>query len=85
MIKNRPALSTLPKVNNSVMGQQLGFKAGISAGLFGFAAILIYKIYLNNFSLELYKTKKQFAFESDPYSGKVRCSYTEVPNRQHGF
>jgi hypothetical protein len=54
-------------------------------GIASFGAIVLYKYFVENSSLYLIKTTKKFNFESDPYTGKVKCTYTDVPNKQHGY
>ncbi len=57
----------------------------IMGGIASFGAIVLYKYFVENSSLYLIKTTKKFNFESDPYTGKVKCTYTDVPNKQHGY
>jgi hypothetical protein len=85
MIRTRPALNLIPTANKRILGQRVGITGAILFGLTSTISLLLYKYYLDGSSLYLIKTEKKFNFESDPYSGKVKCNYTEVPNRQHGF
>ena len=78
MVRNRPS-ATLP-VNKRLVAQYYGRSAfaGVSFALI--SGIFIYKLILNANSGPFLKNRKSFSFESDPYSGKVRCNYNEAPN-----
>lgn len=85
MIKNRPSISIVPSINKRILAQRYGITGAIFIGWTAVFSFIAYKYFLDVASLELVKTKKQFSFESDPFTGKVKCNYTDVPNRQHGF
>lgn len=85
MINNKPSLSLIPQANKRLLAQGLGIRVAILSGIGSFASIVLYKYFIDNSSLYLTKTKKEFSFESDLYSGKVKCNYKDIPNRQHGY
>ena len=85
MIKNKPSLSLIPEANKRLLAQGLGIRVAILSGIGFFGSTVLYKYFIDNTSLYLTKTKKEFSFESDPYTGKVKCDYTDVSNRQHGY
>jgi hypothetical protein len=85
MIKNRPSLSIVPPVNKRILAQKWGITAVIMVGITSYLSIVATKFFLDFSSLYVVKTKKAFTFETDPFSGKVKCNYTEVPNKQYGF
>lgn len=85
MIKNRPNLSIVPPINKRILAQKWGITTAIMLGLTSYLSIVAYKYFLDFSSLYVVKTKKAFTFETDPFSGKVKCNYTEVPNKQYGF
>jgi len=85
MIKNRPSVSLVPSINKRILAQRWGIQGLILAGITSYACIVGYKYSTDLLSLYLVKTKKSFSFESDAYSGKVKCNYTEVPNKQYGY
>lgn len=85
MIKNRPSLTLIPAANKRILAQRYGVQGFILLSLASAASIIGYKYFLDVSSLYVVKTKKSFSFESDPYSGKVKCNFTEVPNKQFGF
>lgn len=75
MVQNRPSASILPSVNRRLIAQYQGrtiFAVG-TLGLLG--TILLYKFFLNANSRPFLKSRKTFRWESDPYSGQVRCTY----------
>jgi hypothetical protein len=85
LVKNRPPVSILPAINKRLVGQRLA-RTAYSVTIFGLmGSILLYKFWLNANSAPFLKSRKSYSFESDPYSGKVRCTYNEVPNYQHGY
>jgi hypothetical protein len=85
MIKNRPSISLIPEANKRIMAQRLGSQCLIGFTLVSTLSLIGYKYFLETSSLYVNKTKKAFSFESDPYSGTVKCTYNEVPNKQYGF
>lgn len=85
MIKNRPPLSSVPPINKKILSQYFARNLFFQTALFLTGTIFLYKFYANVNSAPLLKTRKSFSFESDPYSGKVSCSFKEVPNYQHGY
>lgn len=85
MIKNRPNVSIVPPANKRIIAQKWGITAAIMLGFTSYLSIVAYKYFLDFSSLYVVKTKKAFTFESDPFTGKVKCNYTEVPNKQYGF
>lgn len=85
MIKNRPSATLVPSVNKRILAQKWGVQGLILAGITSYVCIVGYKYFTDVSSLYLVKTKKSFSFESDAYSGKVKCNYTEVPNKQYGY
>ncbi len=85
MIKNRPSISVVPSVNKRILAQRWGITGAILFGVTSSLSLIAYKYFLDVSSLYVVKTKKAFTFESDPLSGKVKCNYTEVPNKQYGF
>lgn len=85
MIKNKPSLSLIPAVNKRILAQRWGITGAIFIGYTSIFSLVVYKYFLDVASLELVKTKKSFSFESDPFSGKVKCNYTDIPNKQYGF
>lgn len=85
MIKNRPSVSVVPPINKRILAQKWGITAVIMVGVTSYLSIVATKFFLDFSSLYVVKTKKAFTFETDPFSGKVKCSYTEVPNKQYGF
>ena len=85
MIKNRPPLSSIPPINKRILGQHLARNLFFQTAILLTGTIFLYKFYTNVNSAPLLKTRKSFSFEADPFSGKVSCSFKEVPNYQHGF
>ena len=85
MINNRPNVSIVPPVNKRILAQKVGLTGFMLFGTFTVMSLISYKYFLDISSLYLVKTKKAFTFDSDPYSGKVKCNYTEVPNKQYGL
>jgi len=85
MVKNRPSVSIVPPVNKRIIAQRWGAQAFIVFSLASALSIISYKYFLDASSLHVVKTKKAFSFESDPFSGKVKCNVTDVPNKQYGF
>ncbi len=85
MVNNRPSVSIVPQANKRIMAQRWGSQAFILFSLVSSLSLIGYKYFLDTSSLYVNKTKKAFSFETDPYTGTVKCSYTDVPNRQHGF
>lgn len=85
MVKNRPPASILPTINKRLIGQRLARTVYGSTAFFLFGSFLLYKFWLNAQSGPWLKTRKSFHFESDPYSGKIRCNFKDVPNYQHGY
>ena len=55
----------------------------LGVGLGG--AIFLQKFWLSANSLPFIKSRKEFDFQVDPYSGDISCSYRDVAFRQHGF
>lgn len=85
MMKNRPPVSILPDINKRLISQRIvrmGFTVSAVALL---GSIFVYKFWLNANSGLFLKTRKAFRFDVDPYSGKVRCNFNDVPNYQHGY
>lgn len=83
MITNRPALSLIPSARPKVFAQYLGMNWFISLSFIAVAGIFFF--HLNErlkLPVEPTKTTKKFAFESDPYSGKVHCTYKSIPYKQ---
>ena len=76
MIKNRPELTAIPAANKRILAQKVGITGFIMFGLVSLSSLLAYKYFVDASSLHLVKTRKAFTFESDPYTGKVKCSYT---------
>ena len=85
MISNRPPLSILPSVNKRIVSQYIARSFFAKGALLLLGPIFIYKFYVNLNSAPFLKTRKTFNFEADPYSGKVKCTYQDVPNHQHGY
>lgn len=85
MVKNRPALSLLPPVNKRLVAQFMSRSFYMTAAFVSIVSILGYKFVLNSNSIPFLRTRKNFRFESDPYSGKVRCSYNDVVNREYDY
>lgn len=85
MIKNRPPLSSVPPINKRILGQHLARNIFFQTACLLTGTIFLYKFYANINSAPLLKTRKSFSFEADPFSGKVSCSFKEVPNYQHGY
>jgi hypothetical protein len=85
MVNNRPNLSIIPPVNKRILAQKWGVQGFILFSITSVISLIGYKYFLDVSSLYVNKTKKSFSFESDPYSGKVKCNFTEVPNKQYGF
>lgn len=85
MIKNRPTLSLVPSINKRILAQRWGVTGAIFIGYTAIFSFIAYKYFLDIASLELVKTKKQFTFESDPFTGKVKCNYFDAPNKLYGF
>jgi hypothetical protein len=85
MVNNRPPLSILPQVNKRIVAQYLARNVYLKVAFFLTGSIFLYKFYVNANSAPFVKTRKSFSFEADPYSGKVSCSYKDVPNYQHGY
>lgn len=85
MIKNRPSLSIIPPINKRIVAQKWAVSGAILLGLTTYFYIVGSKFFLDASSLYVTKTKKAFTFESDPITGKVKCNYTEVPNKQYGY
>ena len=85
MVQNRPPVSILPAVNRRLLAQ---YKARtiFAVGAFSLLGlILMHKFFLNANSRPFLKSRKTFRWESDPYTGQVRCTYQEVPNDQHNY
>jgi hypothetical protein len=85
MVKNRPPVSILPAINKRLISQRIlrmGFTFSAVALL---GSIYLYKFWLNANSSPFIKTRKTFRFDADPYSGKIRCNFNDVPNYQHGY
>ena len=76
MIKNRPALSMIPPINKRIIAQRIGISGFILFGITSLLTLISYEYFVDASSLYLVKTKKAFSFESDPYTGKVKCSMT---------
>lgn len=75
MVKNRPPLSILPVANKRLLGQRIA-RTAYATTVFGLlGSVLLYKFWLNANSAPFLRSRKAYTFESDPYSGKVRCSY----------
>ena len=85
MVLNRPSLNLIPESNKRILAQGLGIRTMILGGIASLSYIVLYKYFVENSSLYLIKTKKKFNFESDPYTGKVKCTYTDVPNKQYEY
>ena len=85
MIKNRPSSSLLPAVNKRLVSQYLARSTFAGGCFLVLTGVFVYKFALNANSGPFLKSRRSFSFESDPYSGKVRCDHKEVPNTQHGF
>ena len=85
MVKNRPPLSILPTVNKRIVSQYLARNIYFQTAFALTGAIFIYKFFVNANSAPFVKSRLSFAFESDPYTGKVSCNVSSVPNYQHGY
>jgi hypothetical protein len=85
MVRNRPAASILPPVNRRLIAQRLGRTVFASTSLTLLLSVLMYKFWLNAHSAPFLKTRRSFTFEADPYSGKVRCNFKNLPNNPHGY
>ena len=85
MLKNRPPIGILPKVNRRLIAQYFGRNFFAATAISFGALFFMYKFYINANSGPFLKTKKTFSFQADPYSGKVSCNQQDVPNNQHGF
>ena len=85
MIKNRPNLSIVPKPNKRLISQMVGRSLFINAAFMSAFSILVFKGIVNFNSLPFMKTRKNFVFETDPYSGEIKCKYNDVPYVQHEF
>ena len=85
MIKNRPSTALLPSVNKRLVSQYLARSTFAGVSFVILSGVFVYKFVLNANSGPFLKSRRSFTFESDPYSGKVRCDHREVPNYQHGF
>lgn len=85
MISRLPPLSAMPKVNKrvSVSGSLVSHCFYIS--LFTFISLVTYKWSRQEFPYLFKKTNKQYFFEADPYSGKVRCVFVDQPFKFEGF
>lgn len=75
MVKNRPSASVLPSINKRLLAQYLGRSSFSVASFALIGGIFLYKFALNANSGPFLKSRKSFNFESDPYSGKVRCTH----------
>lgn len=85
MVSNRPPASILPAINKRLISQRIA-RTAFSVGVVGLlGSIYLYKFWVNANSGPFLKTRKAFRFDVDPYSGKVRCDYNDVPNYQHGY
>ena len=82
MIKNRPVLSVVPGVNRRLHASRIGMFYTINLFVVGFTAIFAHRYFTDKFSYQLYDTRKDFRFRSDPYSGKVSCEFRDVSYRQ---
>ena len=85
MVKNRPPLSILPQPNKRIVAQYLARNLYFKVAFFLTGSIFLYKFYVNANSAPFVKSRKSFSFEADPYTGKVSCSFRDVPNYQHGY
>jgi hypothetical protein len=75
MVKNRPTIAQVPAINKRILAQKIGTNAFFFLGLTTIGTLILYKYFMDASSLYVVKTRKSFSFESDPYSGKVKCSY----------
>jgi hypothetical protein len=85
MIKNRPNASILPHPNRRILAELLGMR---TFTFFSFAAFLGGVLLLHTreqLSHKLYNTRKVFKFKTDPYSGKINCTFKELPYKMSGF
>jgi hypothetical protein len=85
MISSRPNPALIPHANRRILSELLGtrvFTSCIFAAFLGSVLLLQMREHL---SFKLYKTQKTFTFKSDPYSGKVNCTYRVVPYKMYGF
>ena len=73
MINNRPPLSILPSVNKKLHLPRIAANAVLPAVVFSFLGVFTYQLITRTMSYQLYDTRKQFQFKSDPYSGTVSC------------
>jgi hypothetical protein len=85
MIKNRPSLGAIPKINKRILTQSLAHNIFFGVALLSISTIFLLRFRNNAKSEPLTKVRKDFNFETDPFSGKVSCTYKTVPNRQHGY
>lgn len=85
MVHNRPPLNILPQVNKRIVSQYFARNIYLNTAVALIGSIFLYKFTINANSAPFLKTRKEFNFKADPYSGKVSCSYRDVPNVQHGY
>lgn len=85
MVRNRPPLSILPTVNKRVISQYLARNLYMGGAFALTCSIFLYKFWINTNSSPVLKTRKNFRFQADPYSGKVSCDFADAPNYQHGY
>lgn len=85
MIKNRPKLSIVPAANKRIIMQRAGTSFFISALVGAILLPITINLGRDMFSPILYPTRKSFEFKSDPYSGKVHCTYQDVGYKQSGY
>jgi hypothetical protein len=85
MIKNRPSLSLIPNPNKRLISQYLARNLFTGGAVLLTSFVLLYKFFVNANSAPFLKTRKSFNFQADPYTGKVNCTFQDVPNYQHGF
>jgi len=85
MVKNRPSLDILPSINKRILGQYHARNLYLNTTVALISGLFLYKFWINTNSTPFVKSRKSFSFQSDPYSNKVSCNFSDVPNFQHGY
>ena len=73
MVINRPPVNVLPPANKKLHLPRIAVNAAIPVVMISFLGVFFYQFSTRTLSYQLYPTRKQFQFKSDPYSGQVSC------------
>ena len=85
MLKNKPSISIVPQVNKRIIAGRIGMGYLLNFAVLSTSLIFMYKLTTQTFSYQLYDTRKNFRFLSDPYSGKVSCQYRDIGYKQQNI